>query len=258
MPSCSRENISKKQKINFEEIKESFEKRGYILLSTEKDYKDIHSKLYYQCPKHPDKKLYITYDAIKQGIGCPYCAKNGKHNFEEVCKIYNDNDFEPLFSKEEYENGNVDTLFLVKCLRKNKETRVSINSVIQRGHTCKYCHSSKGEEKIIDFLKRNNITYIKEKTFDNCIYQNKLRFDFYLPDYNLCIEFQGEQHYNPDFFIAIRKDKEKGILDFTKNQIRDKIKRDFCKENKIDLLEISYKEEKNINFILSKYIQERK
>ncbi len=33
--------------------------------------------------------------------------------------------------------------------------------------------------------------------FDKCKYINKLTFDFYLPDYNLCIEFDGRQHFEP-------------------------------------------------------------
>ena len=64
-PLCGKENISKKQKIDFEEIKEVFEARGYILLSQQEDYKGIHSKLHYKCPHHPNKDLYITYDALK-------------------------------------------------------------------------------------------------------------------------------------------------------------------------------------------------
>ena len=48
------------------------------------------------------------------------------------------------------------------------------------------------EDKILEFL---NIKYEEQKTFEGLKYIGKLRFDFYLPDYNLCIEFQGKQHY---------------------------------------------------------------
>lgn len=56
---------------------------------------------------------------------------------------------------------------------------------------------------------------------------------FYLTDYNLAIEYQGEQHYRPiDYFGG----KEK----FEVQQKRDNIKRDYCKNNNINLLEIPY------------------
>lgn len=41
----------------------------------------------------------------------------------------------------------------------------------------------------------NNIEYIKQKTFENCIDKRKLKFDFYLIKLNICIEFDGIQHY---------------------------------------------------------------
>lgn len=53
-------------------------------------------------------------------------------------------------------------------------------------------------EKIEKILEKNNIRYIKEKTFDKCVNPKTnryLRFDFYLPDYNCCIEYDGEQHF---------------------------------------------------------------
>ena len=72
--------------------------------------------------------------------------------------------------------------------------------------------------------------------------KSKYRFDFYLPDYNLAIEYQGEQHYRDNGFF---KDKLEVI------QRRDEIKRKYCQENNIKLLEISYKDFKNINQIIT-------
>lgn len=57
---------------------------------------------------------------------------------------------------------------------------------------------SKGEQLIYDILIENNLVFEQQKTFNNCINpktNKKLRFDFYLPDYNCCIEYDGEQHY---------------------------------------------------------------
>jgi len=109
---------------------------------------------------------------------------------------------------------------------------------------------SKGEIFIKEFLEKNKILFKREKTFDGCKDKGKLRFDFYLPDYNLCIEFQGGQHYSNRFFIN-RKDLSNGFGDLQK---KDEIKRNFCKNTNINLLEISYKDIDNIEEILEKYL----
>ena len=68
-----------------------------------------------------------------------------------------------------------------------------------------------------------------------------LLFDFYLPSYNVCIEFQGEQHYKIDFHMQVGKlSKEEATKALLLQQRRDQIKRNYCKEHTIALLEIKY------------------
>jgi len=71
-----------------------------------------------------------------------------------------------------------------------------------------------------------------------------LRFDFYLPDYNTLIEFQGIHHYKP-----INKYRKAKIV-HEKTIKHDEIKRSFCNENNIRLLEINYKDKEKISDIL--------
>lgn len=82
----------------------------------------------------------------------------------------------------------------------------------------------------------------------DCVYESKLRFDFYLPDYNYCIEFDGKQHFEPVHFggISLKEAKK----DFKIQQIKDKIKDEYCKTNNIGLIRISYLEFKNYKNIL--------
>lgn len=98
------------------------------------------------------------------------------------------------------------------------------------------------------FLNIKNINYFPQYKFQNCKKIRLLGFDFYLPDYNLCIEYQGEHHYRPIDFAG--KGEEWAEKEFKNNQIKDQIKRDYCKENGINLLEISYWEFNNIDNIL--------
>lgn len=101
-----------------------------------------------------------------------------------------------------------------------------------RGNGCPMCRESKGENKISNFLTNNSIIYIRNKKFDDCKYIHKLSFDFYLPELNICIEFDGIQHFEP-----IKKFG--GSVEFEKIKIRDHIKDDFCQRNNISLIRIS-------------------
>jgi very-short-patch-repair endonuclease len=110
---------------------------------------------------------------------------------------------------------------------------------------CPKCSISKGEIKILNFLNKHNIKNIKEQTFKLCSNIKKLRFDFYLPEHNLCIEFDGRQHFQPVEYFG-------GMATFLETVRRDTIKNHFCEDNKIGLLRISYKEFNKVEYILSK------
>lgn len=89
---------------------------------------------------------------------------------------------------------------------------------------------------------------MQQHTFQDCKNPKTnaiLRFDFYLPDYNCCIEYDGIQHYKDnDFFKSTVKE----------NQYRDETKNLYCKNNNIDLIRISYKEDKRIFEIITNYV----
>ena len=90
-----------------------------------------------------------------------------------------------------------------------------------------------GEHFLHQIFKSNNIHYEIQKRFDGCKNKRHLPFDFYLPDYNVCFEYQGQHHYKAlDFFGG-----EDAFKIRCKN---DQIKRDFCKQNQIALIEIPY------------------
>ena len=78
------------------------------------------------------------------------------------------------------------------------------------------------------------------------------RFDFYLPRYNLFIEYDGEQHYKPVRFFGNEEDAENV---FKRTQEHDRIKNQYCKDNNINLLRIPYWETKNIKTIISNHLQ---
>lgn len=113
------------------------------------------------------------------------------------------------------------------------------------------CIKSKGEEKIQKILSDLGIKFHKEHTFQDCINPEtgaKLKFDFYLKDYNICIEYNGIQHYQYREGSYFSKEAVLGI------QKRDKIKQDYCRHNSIPLIIIPYIDIDDIddNYLLQK------
>ena len=123
--------------------------------------------------------------------------------------------------------------------------------VLKRGVGCPICKESKGEKTIREYLEKNNIEFKQEYKFKNCKYKKELPFDFYIPEYNLCIEFDGKQHFKPIEHFG-------GEEYFEIIQIRDKIKNNYCKDNGINLLRISYTEKNNITKILDREFERLK
>ena len=97
------------------------------------------------------------------------------------------------------------------------------------------CLHSKGESKIAILLTEMGINFIQQYHTDKLKSENNhfLYFDFYLPEYNTIIEYQGEQHYQN---IHSWYDDE----GFQQLLQRDEQKRIFCKDNQIKLVEIPY------------------
>lgn len=110
-------------------------------------------------------------------------------------------------------------------------------------NSCGCLKRSMGEIQIDKFLKELNIEYKTEYIIEECKYKKPLRFDFAIFEKNqlLClIEYQGEIHYKS---TGGWNSKE----NFDIRQERDNIKREFCKDNNIKLIEISYTEYNNLS-----------
>jgi very-short-patch-repair endonuclease len=114
-----------------------------------------------------------------------------------------------------------------------------------RGSGCPSCNESKGEKLIAKYLDNKKIKYHREYKFDDCKNIGLLKFDFYLPEHNLCIEYDGRQHFESIDIFG-------GDIEFEKRKINDKIKNNFCINSKIELLRIPFFQ-KNIESLLQEY-----
>lgn len=128
------------------------------------------------------------------------------------------------------------------CSICKKSWIISPNARNTNNSGCPSCNFSKGELKMSKFFDLNKILYVSEYTFEDCRNKLKLPFDFYLPDFNLCVEYDGILHY---------KDKFNNPKEFKNLKKNDKIKTKYCKDNNINLLRIPYWEFDNIEKILS-------
>jgi len=175
------------------------------------------------------------------GQGCPKCkggVSKTKKDFinksREVHTKYN-------YSLVEYIN-----------MRTNVKIICPIHGVFEQrpshhvdGIGCPFCKESKGEREIEKFLLENEIEYTRQKKFNDCLSKKRLPFDFYLPEYNICVEFDGRQHFESvEYFGGVDK------LEYVKTN--DNIKTTYCEKNNIKLLRIRHDEdvlEKLINNI---------
>jgi len=117
------------------------------------------------------------------------------------------------------------------------------------GNGCPDCSGSKGEKKIIHFLKEHKIDYIFQKSFNTLKYVKALRYDFYLPKYNILIEFDGIQHFEKVNFSGTFTN-EQMILNLIEIEKKDKIKNNYATSNNIKLVRIKYTEIELISDIL--------
>lgn len=121
---------------------------------------------------------------------------------------------------------------------------IPCNLVTSENTTSCGCNKSKGESKIINILNSLNIKYYTQYSFKECwndSHTKRLLFDFYLLDYNICIEYDGEQHF---FANGRTWNTEEN---FQKTQMRDNIKNEFCCQHSIPLIRIPYTNFKILN-----------
>ena len=192
------------------------------------DYVNDNYKVNVTCLKHGLFKVKAGNHL--RGDNCSKCTRNKKltlNEFINKSNITHNNKYN--YSRSEYINNS--TKLIITCPL-HDEFKQNPNNHLN-GNGCPKCKESKGERKIRIFLEENNIKYVSQKRFNDCRDKLPLPFDFYLVDYDICIEYNGRQHYLPiDIWGG-----EKGLIGIIS---RDKIKTEYCKNNNIPLITIKY------------------
>ena len=201
----------------------------------------------HRCRKHNIEWNAIPY-GILSGWGCKECkyekiADSKRKTHEQYVKELREvnPDIEVI---EKYID--CDTPILHKCKKDGYEWRIRPANLLI-GYNCPVCGESRGERKIRQWLEKNNISYIYQHKYEDCKDVNPLPFDFYLPTYNILIEYDGEQHFRPIEYFG-------GQEKFELQQKHDKIKNEYCEKNNIPLLRIPYFKYDNVEEELNNFL----
>lgn len=218
--------------------------------------------IHYICPEHGEIKQ--RYDVhVVQGCGCPKCANypNKKTPIErcqewidKCIEKYGEGRYDYSRAHEDYVNN--DSLVWIRCcIHDHWFQQTPDNNLRTVNGSCPICsiefRESEGEAEIRRWLLKHGITNFKQDEVtlpveDPRCKRQYLRPDFWLPDYNLFIEYNGEQHYEDiEYFHA-------GGWTLEDQQIRDEAVRRYCHDHHHNLLEIPYTEFDNISEILAK------
>ena len=195
------------------------------------------------CPEHGIFKQFSNNHL--SGRGCPKCnggVRNSQENF--ISKSNKTHEYKYDYSLINYINNytNVEIICPEHGIFKQKP-----NHHIS-GHGCPECNNkSKGEKIINNLLNKYSIKFETQKSFSDCKNKLPLSFDFYLPNENMLIEYDGKQHYSPIEYFG-GEDTLKYI------QSNDKIKTEYALTNNIKLLRIPYTERKKLSSILKNNI----
>lgn len=197
-------------------------------------YKNMNTKVKLICPIHG---VFETYPGnhIHKKSGCRKCAGTKRLTMDEfVHKANKIHDYKYDYSHVNYVNNRTKIEIICPV---HGEFLLTPNKHLDRKDGCPKCNrTSKGENLIKWYLEKKHITYETQKRFKNCKDKRTLPFDFWLSDRNMCIEFDGIQHFE----VREKFGGEEGFKDRIK---KDKIKENFCKENNIYLFRISYKDD---------------
>ena len=231
-------------------IKEEVEKTGKKLIEI-KEYneKDYHkSRIIVSCGNKNHKPIETSLNKIiNSNVKCKDCIK--EENINKMILYLNSTQYR--FNKviKYCESDYMKSTIEIICPKDETHVyTVRFSSFKYEGKRCPHCGMTYGEHEVANILKRYNIKYKFQYKYKDCRFINPLPFDFYLPDYNILIEYDGEQHYKPIDLFG-------GEENFKYTKQNDNIKNKYCNDNNIKLIRIPYWDFNNIEEILNKELK---
>lgn len=238
---CKYEEKSKAsiKKVSYNKVLNYVYSSGHILLTSKNDYKGVSKPIIVRCS---NGHTYIdTFTNFKKRVNkCEKCYKDSKlkeiiERCEELDYKLNTNEF--ISTKHPLD---------ITC-SKGHQISPSYDSFILKNNKCRFCGYSRGEESVENVLRDIGVSFIRQYRFDGCRNIRPLPFDFFLPDFNAVIEYDGSHHYESVYHKS-------GIDSYERTIVNDKIKNDFCNTNNIEILRIPYFMSDKIDILIRDFI----
>ena len=158
---------------------------GYEKLDMNDKYITIYCKVH-DIEYQQEKRNHLQYS------GCKQCIQEKQHlgldKFIELSNLKYDN----FFTHEKSVYVTNDTPIIITCPEHGDFSKRPYEH-LRRNGGCPICNSSKMEQVLYNYFKNLSIPITKEKMFKDYRY----RYDFYLNNNNILIEYHGMQHYKP-------------------------------------------------------------
>ena len=252
-PKCANENSS----IILSSTSEEFIPKATLIHNNKYDYsyviyKNNATNIKIFCKEH-NLMFEQTPSNHLSGARCPLCAKTSRQKIRRTpLEIFLKMCYDVHGDKYDYSHVTYDDYMLYKVIihcKKHGLFTQNTKDHLYAKSGCPKCQESKGELEIKKILDTFGITYVQQKTFNDLYYKSKthkLRYDFYLNDYNILIEYDGIYH-----FEAINKK----VNQFKDCLIRDGLKDNYAKTHNLLLIRIPYLDFKNIESIIKALIK---
>lgn len=214
-PKCGIEKRIDKRKSKIEDfIKKAKHIHGNKYDYSKVKYVNSHTKVCIICPIHGE--FWQTPASHLMGRNCPKCSKPCyKYTTEDFVKkameVHGD---KYNYSKTNYIDAK--TKVCIVCPKHGEFWQIPSEHI--DGCGCKYCKESHLEGEIRNVLQKNDIKF--EYDVRDLEWLKPLTYDFFLPEHNIAIECQGEQHFRiiehfggkNDYDKRVERDKKKKIL----------------------------------------------
>lgn len=202
------------------------------------------------CNKH-NKEFQRCYSTLVYcDSGCDECYKELIRNRSGMTKTEFGKKLHKVHPEVDVlgEYVNNSTPIEMYCNKHNFKFSLSPSGILTRINCCPKSRITYKEESVCELLEKWGYKVTRQKTFDGCKDINLLPFDCYLDDFNIIIEYDGEQHFYPVKFGEQSYEDMMKKYEYTKHH--DEIKTNFCKSKNIPLIRIPYYEYENLEYYL--------
>jgi len=254
-PKCRQVKISKKNTLNTQEFTaKALKIHGNKYNYSKVKYKNCSIPVKIWC-NECEKYFWQKPKYHLQGSGCQICKSKATSSrlqlstYDFICNAKKLHNEDYCYDDTNYVNAR--TKVKIKCNKCANFLWIRPDAHVSGGG-CSCSGESIGEKCVKNYLKSHKINFIRNKKFDGCKRIRKLSYDFYLPYFNILIEYDGRQHFYPFFCDKIDEDKSKEVLALQKES--DEIKTKFANGRGMKLIRIKYTQIKEIDAILDFFL----